>query len=185
MGAVPEIPHSKARGREISPGDAAEPGGAGGGSAHTGHEAVRVIVSRLPGNDDLPLPAYATPGSAGADIAAFLEEPVTIEPGERAAIGTGLRIALPEGYEAEVRPRSGLAAKHGLTILNAPGTIDADYRGEVRILLVNLGRHPVTIRRGDRIAQVLVRPVARVCFAEAAELPESSRGEGGFGHTGV
>jgi dUTP pyrophosphatase len=144
-----------------------------------------VLVSRLPENPDLPLPDYATADSAGADLAACVASPVTIAPGERASVGTGLRIAVPEGYEAEVRPRSGLAAKFGLTLTNAPGTIDADYRGEVKILLVNLGREPVTIQRGDRIAQMLVRPVSRARFTEAPSLPETVRGEGGFGHTGA
>lgn len=149
-----------------------------------GLETPLVLVSRTDENPDLPLPEYATAGSAGADLAACIASPVTIAPGDRAAIPTGLRIAVPPGYEAEVRPRSGLAARFGLTLTNAPGTIDEDYRGEVRILLVNLGREPVTIRRGDRIAQVLVRPVSRARFAEAAELPGTARGEGGFGHTG-
>ena len=149
-----------------------------------GTRDVRVRVCRLAENSDLPLPVYATEGSAGADIAACVETPVVLHPRERASIGTGLRIALPEGYEAEIRPRSGLAARHGLTLLNAPGTIDADYRGEIRILLVNLGDAPVTIGRGDRIAQMLVRPVARARFEEATVLPPTGRGEGGFGHTG-
>ena len=149
-----------------------------------GPDTPRVLLARTEANPDLPLPAYATAGSAGADLSACIAEPVTIAPGDRASVPTGLRIAVPEGYEAEVRPRSGLAARHGITLANAPGTIDADYRGEVKILLVNLGREPVTIRRGDRIAQMLVRPVSRARFAEAAELPETARGEGGFGHTG-
>ena len=144
----------------------------------------RVLVSRTAENPDLPLPVYATGGSAGADIAACIPVPLTLAPGDRAAVPTGFRIALPEGYEAEVRPRSGLAARFGLTLTNAPGTVDSDYRGEVRVLLVNLGREPVTIRRGDRIAQMLVRPVAQACFVEAAELPATARGDGGFGHTG-
>ena len=146
---------------------------------------VSVLVSRLPGSEDLPLPSYATRGSAGADLTACLDQPIVIPPGQRAAVGTGLRIALPEGHEAEIRPRSGLAAKHGLTLTNAPGTIDEDYRGEIRVLLVNLGSEPVTIRRGDRVAQMLVRPVTRARFETAAALPGTGRGEGGFGHTGV
>jgi len=144
-----------------------------------------VLVSRLPSNPDLPLPAYATSGSAGADLAACVDEPVVIGPGQRASVGTGLRLALSEGYEAEIRPRSGLAYRHGLTLVNSPGTIDADYRGEIRILLVNLGSEPVTIGRGDRIAQLLVRPVCRARFEETRGLPETDRGGGGFGHTGV
>ena len=150
-----------------------------------GAALVSVALSRLPENTDLPLPQYATPGSAGADLAACLEEPIVIAPGERASVGTGLRVALPEGYEAEIRPRSGLAARHGLTLLNSPGTVDSDYRGEIRILLVNLGQSPVTVHRGDRIAQMLVRPVGRARFEETDELPVTARGDGGFGHTGV
>ena len=145
---------------------------------------ITVHLSRLPENPDVPLPEYATEGSAGADLRACVAEPVVIGPGERASVPTGFRMALPDGYEAEVRPRSGLAVRHGLTLANAPGTIDSDYRGEVRVLLVNLGAGPVTIRRGDRIAQVLVRPVTRAVFAESAALPETARGEGGFGSTG-
>lgn len=148
-------------------------------------DELRVQVRRLPGNPDLPLPAYATAGSAGADLRACVEGTLALDPGERVSIGTGFAIALPDGYEAEIRPRSGLAARHGVTLVNAPGTIDSDYRGEIRILLVNLGRESVTIRRGDRIAQMLVRPVTRARFAESDELPESGRGEGGFGHTGL
>lgn len=148
-------------------------------------EEVQVAVSRLPENPDLPLPAYATAGSAGADLAACIPAPIVIGPGERAAVGTGLRLALPDGFEAELRPRSGLASRHGLTLANSPGTVDSDYRGEIRILLVNLGHEPVTIQRGDRIAQMLVRPVSRAQFEEAAELPETPRGGGGFGHSGV
>jgi dUTP pyrophosphatase len=149
-----------------------------------GPDRPLVLVARTDENPDLPLPDYATAGSAGADLSACIASPVTIAPGDRAAVPTGLRIAVPEGYEAEVRPRSGLAARFGLTLANAPGTIDADFRGEVKVLLVNLGREPVTLRRGDRIAQLLVRPVSRARFAESLELPETARGEGGFGHTG-
>lgn len=153
--------------------------------AHGAAAEIPVGVSRLPANPDLPLPAYATDGSAGADLAACVDAPLVIAPGASASVGTGLRIALPAGFEAEIRPRSGLAARHSLTLLNAPGTVDSDYRGEIRILLVNLGREPVTIRRGDRIAQMLVRPVSRARFREEASLPETARGERGFGHTGV
>ena len=155
------------------------------GTATPDERAVSVLVCRLPGTGDLPPPTYATAGSAGADLAASIDAPIVIGPGETASLGTGIRIALPDGYEAEIRPRSGLAARHGLSLLNAPGTIDADYRGEIRILLVNLGRETVTVRRGDRIAQMLIRPVLRARFEEAEELPETSRGKGGFGHTGV
>ncbi len=145
---------------------------------------ITVLVQRLAGSADLPLPAYATEGSAGADLSACLDAPLTLGPGERAAVPTGIRVAVPPGYEAELRPRSGLAARHGLTLANSPGTVDADYRGEVRVLMINLGAEPVTIRRGDRIAQMLVRPVSRARFEEAPALPETDRGEGGFGHTG-
>ncbi len=142
-------------------------------------------VARLPGQEDLPLPSYATAGAAGADLCAAVTEPVRLEPGGRFLAPTGLRLALPAGFEAQVRPRSGRALREGLTLLNSPGTIDADYRGEVRVLVVNLGREPVLIRRGDRIAQLVVAPVARARFQEVPELPGSARGGGGFGHTGT
>jgi dUTP pyrophosphatase len=146
--------------------------------------AVRVAVERLPGGRDLPLPAYATPGSAGVDLLAAVEAPVTLAPGARAAVPTGLALALPDGWEAQVRPRSGLALSDGVTVLNAPGTVDADYRGEVKVILVNLGDRAVTIERGTRIAQLVVAPVARVEWQQVAALPPSSRGPGGFGSTG-
>ena len=148
---------------------------------------VRVRVERLPHALDLPLPAYATEGAAGLDLLAALPpgEPLVLEPGSRALVPTGLRLALPPGHEAQVRPRSGLALRHGVTVLNSPGTIDADYRGEIQLILVNWGQETFTIRRGDRIAQMVVAPVTRVLWEEAAELPGSERGEGGFGHTGV
>ena len=132
---------------------------------------------------DLPLPAYAHPGDAGADLCAA--EDVVLPPGGRATVGTGLAIAVPEGHAAFVHPRSGLAARHGLTVVNAPGTVDAGYRGEVRVVLLNTDRHePFTVRRGDRIAQLIVQPVTRVRFHDVEELPPSPRGEGGFGSTG-
>lgn len=134
---------------------------------------------------DLPLPAYQTAGSAGLDLMAALDEPLTLAPGERALVPTGLTIALPEGHEGQVRPRSGLAVRHGITVLNAPGTIDADYRGEIRVALVNLGQAPVTLRRGERIAQLVVAPVTRIAWQPAETLPESARGAGGFGSTGL
>lgn len=146
--------------------------------------AVTVPVLRLPHGRDLHLPAYATPMSAGLDLLAAVEEPVTLAPGERRLVPTGLALALPDGYEAQVRPRSGLALKHGVTVLNSPGTIDADYRGEVAVILVNLGQAPFSISRGDRIAQLVVAPVARVAWSEAAALPATARGAGGFGSTG-
>jgi dUTP pyrophosphatase len=146
--------------------------------------AVRVAVQRLAGGKDLPLPAYATPGSAGVDLVAAIDAPLTLLPGARAPVPTGLAIALPEGWEAQVRPRSGLALEHGLTVLNTPGTIDADYRGEVKVILVNLGERAITIERGRRIAQLVVAPVARLEWHEVAALPPSARGAGGFGSTG-
>jgi len=145
--------------------------------------AVDVVRVR-PGRDPLPLPRYMTPDAAGMDLLADLEAATVLAPGERRLVPTGLAVAIPPGFEGQVRARSGLAARDGLTVLNAPGTIDADYRGEVRVLLVNLGRAPVSVRRGDRIAQLVVGPVARVTWREVAALPESKRGDGGFGSTG-
>lgn len=133
----------------------------------------------------IKLPLYMTPLSAGMDLCACLEgKEVVLEPGTRRLIPTGIAIALPEGYEAEVRPRSGLALKHGVTLLNAPGTVDADYRGEVGCIMINLSKEPFTIKDGDRIAQLVIHQVCRAELVEVEELPESSRGEGGFGHTG-
>jgi dUTP pyrophosphatase len=146
---------------------------------------VRVALQVLPHGAGLPVPHYATEASAGVDLAAAVAADVTLAPGERAAVPTGIAIALPEGYEAQIRPRSGLALNHGVTVLNSPGTIDADYRGEIQVILANLGGAPVTIARGQRIAQLVVAPVARVAWQETARLPESRRGAGGFGSTGV
>ena len=129
-------------------------------------------------------PHYATGSAAGADLRATLSAPLTLEPGDRAAVQTGIRVALPEGYEGQVRPRSGLAINHGVTMLNAPGTIDADYRGEIRVILVNLSDEPYTIHDGDRIAQLVVAPVVQARFVRSPELEGSVRGEGGFGSTG-
>lgn len=145
---------------------------------------VRVLVQRLDHGREVALPAYMTPLAAGLDLSAALSEPRTVEPGSIALVPTGLMLAIPEGFEGQVRPRSGLAVKHGLTVVNAPGTIDADYRGEVKVALINLGQKPVTISRGDRVAQLVIAPVARAELALVEELPSSSRGEGGFGHTG-
>lgn len=145
---------------------------------------VRVLVRRLPGTEDIPLPEYQTPESAAVDLHAAVVEPLQVEPGAIVLIPTGLTIALPSGYEAQVRPRSGLAVKHGLSLPNTPATIDADYRGEIRVPVINHGREPVRITRGMRIAQMLVLPVPRIEWQEVEALPSSERGGGGFGHTG-
>ncbi len=147
-----------------------------------------VAVARLPHGADLPLPQYATPDSAGLDLAAAIEADLVLAPGARALVPTGLVIALPPGCEAQVRPRSGLALKHGITVLNSPGTIDADYRGEVCVILANLGGEPFTVTRGMRIAQMVVASVKRLAWAEVGEveeLPATARGAGGFGSTGT
>ncbi len=146
---------------------------------------INVAIQRLPHGEDLNLPAYATAQSAGMDLLAAVQEPVIIQPHGRVLIPTGVALALPLGYEAQVRPRSGLALKQGLTVLNSPGTIDADYRGEVQVILVNLGTEPVTITRGMRIAQLVVAPHSHVAWQEVAELNVTSRGTGGFGSTGL
>jgi len=147
---------------------------------------VTLALRRLPHGEGLPLPAYETEGAAGMDLRAAVPEgaPVTLQPGARQMIPTGLSMAIPEGYEVQVRPRSGLAAKHGLTCLNSPGTVDSDYRGELKVILINLGAEPFVIRRGERIAQMVVAPVTRGRFQEVDVLPETARGEGGFGSTG-
>jgi dUTP pyrophosphatase len=145
---------------------------------------VEVALQRLAHGRDLPLPAYATDSAAGVDLVAALAEPVELAPGARRLIPTGISIALPPGFEAQVRPRSGLALKHGVTLLNSPGTIDADYRGEIGVILINLGQAPVLLRRGDRIAQLILAPVARLAWRESDGLPDSARGPAGFGSTG-
>ncbi len=146
---------------------------------------VDIAVTRLPHNADLPLPALETAQSAGMDLAAAIDAPMTLAPGERAMVPTGLAIALPAGYEAQVRPRSGLAAKNGITVLNTPGTVDADYRGEVKVILINLGDAAFEIERGMRIAQMVIAPVTQASFAEVGTLPGTARGGGGFGSTGT
>jgi dUTP pyrophosphatase len=146
---------------------------------------VDIAVVRLPHAEGLPLPAYATEGAAGMDLLAAVAAPVVIPPGGRALIPTGLRIALPEGFELQVRPRSGLALKHGITLPNSPGTIDEDYRGELGVIVLNAGTEPFTVERGARIAQAVVAPVVRASWLEVPALPETRRGEGGFGSTGV
>ncbi|NVK19804.1 MAG: dUTP diphosphatase [Methylocystaceae bacterium] len=146
---------------------------------------VTVSVVQLPHGADLDLPHYATEHAAGMDLMAAIDAPVTLKVGERAIIPTGLSIALPVGYEAQVRPRSGLAAKHGVTIANAPGTIDADYRGEVGVILINLGQEDFVIERAMRIAQMVVAPVTTITWDKTDSLPDTARGSGGFGSTGI
>lgn len=143
-------------------------------------DTVTIAVTDASGR----LPRCATPQSAGMDVHAFLPEPLTIVPGGRALIPTGLRVALPNGYEMQLRPRSGLALRHGITLLNSPGTIDADYRGEIGVILANLGSEPFTVNDGDRIAQMVVARYSFVTWQPADTLPDTSRGAGGFGHTG-
>lgn len=145
---------------------------------------MKVPVRQLPHALDLPLPAYQTPGSAGCDLRAAVEGTLVLEPGGWAAVPTGLAIALPEGHEAQVRPRSGLAVRHGVTVLNAPGTIDADYRGEIKVPLINHGIEPFAISRGDRIAQIVIAPVVQVEWEPSDDLGETARGAAGFGSTG-
>lgn len=144
-----------------------------------------VALIRLPHGEDLPLPAYATAHAAGADLIAAVDKPLILSPLERALVPTGIAIALPAGYEAQVRPRSGLAFKNGITVLNSPGTIDADYRGEVKVLLINLGTDSFAIERGMRIAQLVVAPVSQAQWQEQQSLDETARASGGFGSTGV
>lgn len=148
-------------------------------------ESLSVRIKRLPEGEGLPLPSYMSLHAAGADLCAAVAQDTVLEPGARAMIPTGFAIALPDGYEAQVRPRSGLALKNGVTCLNSPGTIDADYRGPVNVILANLGSEPFTVRRGDRIAQLVVAPVTRARFAPVDELPETERAANGFGSTGV
>lgn len=145
---------------------------------------VPVGVLRLAAGAGLPLPAYMTPGAAGADVCAAVDEPVVLAPGERALIPTGFALDVPEGYEVQIRPRSGLALRAGVTLLNSPGTIDSDYRGPVGVIVANFGREAFTVARGDRIAQLVVAPVVRAAFAEVTGLAATERGEGGFGSTG-
>jgi len=146
---------------------------------------VKIRLRRLAHARDLPLPEHASPGSAGSDLRAAIDGELVLSPGERLAVPTGLVLEIPPGWEGQVRPRSGLALRHGVTLANAPGTIDSDYRGEVKVLLVHLGQEPLTIRRGDRVAQLVVARVERVEWDEAETLGESGRGDGGFGSTGV
>jgi dUTP pyrophosphatase len=144
---------------------------------------IAIAIQRLPHGEGLPLPAYATGGAAGMDVVAA--EELVLAPGSRHAVATGFAMAIPQGFEVQVRPRSGLALKHGITCLNTPGTIDSDYRGEVKVILANLGSEPFPIRRGDRVAQLVPAPVQRAVFDEVTNLDETTRGAGGFGSTGV
>ena len=144
-----------------------------------------VQIKRIEGNEDIPLPRKMTAAASGFDLHAAIAEPVELLPGKRALVPTGFALSMPPGLEAQIRPRSGLALKHGITCLNTPGTIDADYRGEIRVILINLGEEPFVIRRNDRIAQLVFQKVPEVNFVEVEELAESDRGSGGFGHTGL
>ena len=148
------------------------------------HDVIVRVTRVDPSSADIPLPVYATEHAAGMDLCAAVKEPTTLSPGETALIPTGIAIALPPGFEAQVRPRSGLALKHGLTIVNSPGTIDADYRGEVGVILANMGREPFVVKRGARIAQMVIAPVAHASWVPVQDLDETARGQGGFGHTG-
>lgn len=147
--------------------------------------SIALPVRILPHGEGLDLPAYQTADSAGLDLVAAVEAEMVLNPGERALVPTGLAIALPSGYEAQIRPRSGLAFKHGLTVLNSPGTVDADYRGEVKVLMINLGQEPFAVKRGERIAQMVVAPVTQIAWQPVADLDETARGAGGFGSTGT
>ncbi len=147
-------------------------------------EKIEVLITKLGHARDLPLPGYATKQAAGIDLFAAVEDSVPLDEGEIKLIPTGIALALPPGYEGQVRPRSGLALKHGLTVLNPPGTIDADYRGEIKVIVINLGNKPYLVQRGERIAQLVVQALVKIEWQEVGELPSSGREEGGFGHTG-
>jgi len=146
---------------------------------------LSILIKRMPGNEDIPLPAYESPGAAGMDVRAAVQSVIRLEPGHVALIPAGFAIAVPTGYEAQLRPRSGLAARHGITIINSPGTVDSDYRGEVTVALINLGTNTFDITRGLRVAQMVIAPVVRAGWQEAESLQPTSRGAGGFGHTGI
>ena len=145
---------------------------------------VKIEIMQAKGAEDLPLPKYITSGSAGMDLTAAVNEPITLLPGEIKLVPTGIHIALPEGYEAQIRPRSGLALKHGISMVNTPGTIDADYRGEIGIIMINFGREKFTVNRGDRIAQMVINQVVQADFDLCERLDQTDRSSGGFGHTG-
>jgi len=146
-------------------------------------QQIKVFVQRTSGNDDIPLPQYMTELAAGMDIFAAVTNDEIIKPGERKKIPTGIKIALPAGYEAQIRPRSGLALNQGITLLNSPGTIDADYRGEIALIVINHGHDPFVIKRGMRLAQMVIQKICRIQWRESDDLPETPRGSGGFGHT--
>lgn len=148
-------------------------------------EKVRVKIERIPGQEDVPLPVYETEGASGMDIRAAVREAVVLRPGEIALVPTGLKVAIPWGYEAQIRARSGLALKNGIGLVNAPGTIDSDYRGEIRLIMINWGQEPFIIHRGDRIGQMIIHRVLRAELMEVETLDSTERGEGGFGHSGV
>jgi dUTP pyrophosphatase len=148
-------------------------------------EHVRVMVKRLQGQEDLALPSYETEGSSGMDLRAAVRDKAVLNPGDITLIPTGLAVAVPRGFEAQIRPRSGLALNHGIGMVNAPGTIDSDYRGEIRLILINWGQSPFEIKRGDRIAQMVITRVSRAVLVETKDLEDTSRGEGGFGHSGL
>ena len=148
-------------------------------------ENIKIEVKRLDSRQVFPLPSYASTGSSGCDLRASVDAPVTLNPGEVKLVPTGLAISVPPGYEAQIRPRSGIALKHGVGMVNSPGTIDADYRGEIGIILINWGKDPFVIQRGDRIAQMVIARVCRAEFREVEELDETERGDGGFGHSGI
>jgi len=145
----------------------------------------KLLIRRMENNPDLPLPEYETKSAAGLDLPAAVSQDLTLDPGGHALIPTGLSVALPAGFEAQIRPRSGLAAKNGITVLNSPGTIDADYRGEINVILINLGQEPFTISRGMRVAQMIIAPVTQIDILEVEKLDETARGTGGFGSTGL
>ena len=157
----------------------------GGVSVADRQDRVRVMVKRLEGQEDLALPSYETAGSSGMDLRAAVREKTVLNPGDIMLIPTGLAVAVPQGFEAQIRPRSGLALNHGIGMVNAPGTIDSDYRGEIRLILINWGQDPFEIKRGDRIAQMVVTRVSRAELVETKDLEQTSRGSGGFGHSGV
>ena len=148
------------------------------------NDNVKVLIKKMPHAQDLPLPVYMSENAAGLDLCAAEQVDVLLEPGKYRLISTGIAIALPKGFEGQVRPRSGLALKYGLTLLNTPGTIDADYRGEIKVILINLGEEAYYLQRGERVAQLVIQAVARATLKEVDNLPETLRGEGGFGHTG-